>query len=88
MTVLKTTISKNKPPEIVYTNYKYFTSQNCNDKLKFFFSKENIDCCRKSNQTFLNGLIMFHMCLRLCEKPYLEDPNLKILISKKERTSH
>ena len=56
MTVLKTTIFKNKPPEIVYTNYKYFTSQNCNDKLKSFFSKENIDCCRKSNQTFLNVL--------------------------------
>ena len=56
MTVFKTTFSKNKPREIVYRNYKYFNSQNFNDKLKFVFSKENIDSCSKFNQTFLNIL--------------------------------
>ena len=39
LTVLKITISKNKLREIVYRNYKYFNSQNFNDKLKFCFFK-------------------------------------------------
>ena len=56
MTVLKTTFSKNKLHEIVYRNYKYFNSQNFNDKLKLVFSKENIDSCCKFDQTFLNVL--------------------------------
>ena len=44
MTVLKTTFSKNKPREIVYRNYKYFNSQNFNEKVlpgKFLFQKKN-----------------------------------------------
>ena len=81
MTVIKTTFSKKKPREIVYRNYEYFNSQNFNDELEFVFSKENIDCCSKFNQTFLIvlnkhsplkrssfGLIMLLMCLSLCEK--------------------
>ena len=47
LTVLK--ISKNKLREIVYRNYKYFNSQNFNDKLKFCFFKS------KFNQTFFDA---------------------------------
>ena len=56
MKVLKAMLSKNKPHEIMYRNYKYFNSQNFNDELKSVFSKENIDSCSKFNQTFLNVL--------------------------------
>ena len=56
LTVLKITFSKNKPRELVYTNYKYFNSHNFNDEFKFHFSNENIDSCSKFNQTFLDVL--------------------------------
>ena len=56
LTVLKIAFSKNKPSEILHRNYKYFSSQNFNDEIKFVFSNEKIDFCGKINQTFLDVL--------------------------------
>ena len=50
LTVLKIKISKNKLREILYRNYKFFNSQNFNDKLKFCFFKS------KFNQTLFDAL--------------------------------
>ena len=56
LTVLKTSIVKNKPRETQYINYKYFDSRNFNRDLKEEFSREYIDSCSKFGEMFLKVL--------------------------------
>ena len=78
LTVLKTTIVKNKPREIHYRNYKYFYSGKFDRDLKEEFSREYVDSRRKFDDLFLKvlnknvplknkmllGQIMHRMCLK------------------------
>ena len=52
LTVLKTSIVKNKLREIQYRNYKYFDSRKFNRDLKEEFSREYVDSCSKFNKIF------------------------------------
>ena len=76
LTVLKTSIVKNKPREIQYRNYKYFDSRKFNKDLKEEFLREDVDSCIKFDEIFFKvlnrhaplkkkylGLIMHRMCL-------------------------
>ena len=75
LTVLKTTIVKNKPREIQYRNYKYFYSGKFDRDLKEEFSREYVDSRRKSDDLFLKVLnkhaplkkkmpLMHRLCLK------------------------
>ena len=77
LTVLKTSIVKNKPREIQYRNYKYFDSSKFIRDLKEVFSREYVDSFSKFDDIFLKvlnrhaplkrkclGLIMHRMCLK------------------------
>ena len=54
LTVLKTSIVKNKPREIQYRNYKYFDSRKFNRDLKEEFVY--VDTCGKFDEIFLKVL--------------------------------
>ena len=56
LTVLKTSIVKNKPREIQYRNYKYFDSRKFNRDLKEEFPREYVDSCSKFGEIFLKVL--------------------------------
>ena len=56
LTILKTSIFKNKPREIQYRNYKYFNSRKFNRDLKEEFSREYVDSCSKFDEIFLKVL--------------------------------
>ena len=56
MTVLKTTISENKPREIHYRNYKKFDSLKFNVDLKNAFAHEKIESCIKFDEVFMKVL--------------------------------
>ena len=77
LTVLKTSIVKNKPREIQYRNYKYFDSRKFNRDLKEEFPREYVDLCSKFDEIFLRvlnrraplkkkclGLIIHRTCLK------------------------
>ena len=50
LTVLKTSIVKNKSREIQYRNYKYFDSKKFNRNLKEEFSGKYVDSCSKFDE--------------------------------------
>ena len=56
MTVLKTTISENKPREIHYRNYKKFDSLKFNADLKNAFANEKIESCIKFDEICMKVL--------------------------------
>ena len=56
LTVLKTSIAKNKPREIQYRNYKYFDSRKFNKDLKEEFLREDVDSCIKFDEIFFKVL--------------------------------
>ena len=56
LTVLKTSIVKNKPREIQSGNYKYFGSGKFNRDLKEEFLREYVDSCSKFDDKFLKVL--------------------------------
>ena len=71
LTVLKTSIVKNKPRETQYRNYKYFDSRQFNRDLEDEFSREYVDLCSKFDEIFLKVLnrhallkIMYRICLK------------------------
>ena len=56
LTVLKTSIVKNKLQEIQYRNCKYFDPRKFNKDLKEEFSREYVDSCSKFDEIFLKVL--------------------------------
>ena len=56
LTVLKTTISKSKPREIHYRDYKKFDSLKFNVDLKNAFAHEKIESCIKFDEVFMTVL--------------------------------
>ena len=56
LTVLKTTISKSKPRETHYRNYKKFDSLKFNVDLKNAFAHEKIESCIKFDEVFMKVL--------------------------------
>ena len=56
LTVLKTSIVKNKPREMHYRSYKYFGSRKFNRDLKNEFSLEYVDSCSQFDEIFLRVL--------------------------------
>ena len=56
MAVLKTTISKSKPREIHYRDYKKFDSLKFNVDLKNAFAHEKIESCIKFDEVFMTVL--------------------------------
>ena len=56
LTVLKINISKNKPREIHYRNYKKFDSLKFNVDLKSAFAHEKIESCIKYDEVFMKVL--------------------------------
>ena len=56
LTILKTSIIKNKPREIQYKSYKYCDSGEFNRDLKDDFSREYRDSCCKFDEIFLKAL--------------------------------
>ena len=53
---LKTTISKNKPREIHYRNYKKFLTLKFNPDFKNAFAHEKIESCIKFDEVFMKVL--------------------------------
>ena len=56
LTVLKTSITKNKPQKITYRDYKNFDSVRFNDELKYVLAKEKITSCTKFDEMLLRIL--------------------------------
>ena len=56
MIILKTTISKSKPREIHYRDYKKFDSLKFNVDLKNAFAHEKIESCIKFDEVFMTVL--------------------------------
>ena len=56
MTVLKTTISKSKPREIHYSDYKKFDPLKFNVDLKNAFAYEKMESCIKFDEVFMTVL--------------------------------
>ena len=56
LTVLKTSITKNKPQKITYRDYKNFDSVRFNDELKYVLAKEKIMSCTRFDEMFLRIL--------------------------------
>ena len=58
LTVLKTSFDKNKPCEVLYRDYKNFTSESFNEDLQKIFSITQINTCKQLEDTFLSVLNM------------------------------
>ena len=51
--MLRSSIVKNKPQKITYSDYKNFDSVRFNNELKYVLAKEKIISCTKFNEMFL-----------------------------------
>ena len=56
LTLLKTTVPRSQPKEIIYRDYKQFDLPKFKNELKNALTKENIDSCTKFNKQFLKVL--------------------------------
>ena len=88
LTVLKTTISKNKPKELFYPDFKKFNFSDFNDELKTIFSRNTVGSYYQFDQIFLNVLDkhtpMKRKLLRANHSSYISKPLRKAIM----RRSH
>ena len=100
LTVLKTSITKNKPQKITYRDYKNFDSVRFNDELKYVLAKEKITSCTKFDEMFLRILNQHaplkSKLLRANHASYISKPLRKAIMKRsylenlyfKRRTDH
>lgn len=77
LTVLKTTISKNKPKKQFYRNYKKICSSNFNDDLKAVFKLMLYSCL----MTLIKYFLMFQINMHHSKENYLEQIILLISLN-------
>ena len=71
MIILKTTISKSKPREIHYRDYKKFDSLKFNVDLKSAFAHEKIESCIKFDEVLNRHAPLKKKILRANHSPYM-----------------